>query len=50
MAALLDSLAGIRVTGQAASAAEAGPLLASGIATSTSCSWTSTSGTARAST
>lgn len=31
MAALLDSLAGIRVTGQAASAAEAGPLLASGI-------------------
>ncbi|MDQ0374267.1 response regulator [Cellulomonas humilata] len=33
MAALLDSLAGIRVTGQAASAAEAGPLLASGIAT-----------------
>jgi len=32
MAALLDSLAGIRVTGQAASAAEAGPLLGSGIA------------------
>lgn len=31
MAALLDSLPGIRVTGQAASAAEAGPLLASGI-------------------
>lgn len=31
MAALLDSLTGIRVTGQAASAAEAGPLLASGI-------------------
>ncbi|KQR11026.1 response regulator transcription factor [Cellulomonas sp. Leaf334] len=32
MAALLDSLAGIRVTGQAAGAGEAGPLLASGIA------------------
>ncbi|GEL99724.1 response regulator [Cellulomonas terrae] len=30
MAALLDSLPGIRVTGQAASAREAGPLLASG--------------------
>lgn len=32
MAALLDSLPGIRVTGQAASAAEAAPLLGSGIA------------------
>jgi len=31
MAALLDSLPGIRVTGQAASAAEAGPLLGSGV-------------------